>query len=188
MNFYLIRHGETSWNIEGRFQGCTNNCLNFTGIEQSCVASRKLKNTPIHCFYSSPLQRCYETCQILNIFHRVPIYIDNRLQERSLGVLEGKFYKDYLPSPFLTQMWDMSIPDFTVYHIETLSHLLDRTHQFLEDIFCQYSHLDINIGIVAHGALNRALLMCLGEQSLANTPIENGQITYIPNLKIENLL
>lgn len=188
MNFYIIRHGETSWNIEGRFQGCTNNALNFTGIQQACIAAHKLKNTEIHCFYSSPLQRCYETSQILNVFHHVPIYIDNRLKERSLGSLEGKFYKDYSSSHFISQIWDTKFPDFTIYNIETLTHLLDRTQHFFKDVFCQYHHLDVNIGIVAHGSLNRALLMSLGNLDLANAPIENGQITFIQSPKIENLL
>lgn len=189
MNLYIIRHGETSWNIEGKFQGCTNNSLNFTGIQQACMAAQKLKNTKIHCFYSSPLRRCYETSQILNIFHSVPIYMDNRLIERSLGCLEGKPYKDYTSSPFISQIWDTQTPNFTVYHIETLAHLLDRIRHFLKDIFYKYSHLDVNIVIVAHGALNRALLMCLENFNLANVPtIENGQIIFIQNPKIENLL
>lgn len=64
MNFYLVRHAETSWNNEGRIQGWIDVSLNETGRLQARQISRKLPDKTFD-IYSSPLRRAGETADIL---------------------------------------------------------------------------------------------------------------------------
>ena len=63
MKIYFIRHGETIWNTEKRFQGSSNSPLTELGRNQALKLGKRLKNTNFTNFYSSPLGRTIETSQ-----------------------------------------------------------------------------------------------------------------------------
>jgi probable phosphoglycerate mutase len=89
----LIRHGETEWNVLGRYQGHTDIALNVTGLSQAQAAARaiaRLHGTqPIAYLYASDLQRALQTAQPLAQVLGLPVQTDPRLRERHFGVLEG---------------------------------------------------------------------------------------------------
>ena len=87
--FYLIRHGETAWNAEGRLQGHTDIAIGDTGREQAEAVAQELHSKHIDAIYSSPLSRAMETAQVIGKKLDLPVHSIDTLKERHLGKLEG---------------------------------------------------------------------------------------------------
>jgi alpha-ribazole phosphatase len=85
----LIRHGETDWNVEGRWQGQADVPLNRRGRQQAVTVARSLCNTNIHAIYSSDLQRAWQTARVLARIKNLPIQGDARLREIHQGEWQG---------------------------------------------------------------------------------------------------
>ena len=86
----LVRHGETSWNLEGRFQGRSDVPLNEKGKDQATALALALKGESLTAIYSSPLMRAKETAHLIKAFHpSVPLYEEEGLVEMDLGEFEG---------------------------------------------------------------------------------------------------
>ncbi|MEW6425903.1 MAG: histidine phosphatase family protein, partial [Bacillota bacterium] len=86
---YLVRHGETVWNSEMKFQGHSNVPLSERGRAQARLLARRLANNPITAFYASDLKRAYETAMILAQPHGLPVESLDSLREMNFGVWEG---------------------------------------------------------------------------------------------------
>lgn len=89
MNLYVIRHGQTDWNINNLLQGSSDIELNSNGIEEAKKVSTMLKNNDFNIIYSSPLKRAFDTATYVNRYHNKDIFIDSRLIERNFGDFEG---------------------------------------------------------------------------------------------------
>jgi len=87
--FFYIRHGQTDWNLENRYQGQRDIPLNQTGIAQAHAAIDGLRNRGITHIYSSPLQRARRTADIINAVLKLPVVEVDDLQEVNFGALEG---------------------------------------------------------------------------------------------------
>lgn len=85
----LIRHGETIWNKEGRFQGHVNVPLSETGVRQAELVRDYLKDYSITAVYTSDLVRAAKTAQIIATPHGLSATPDQRLREFSFGIWEG---------------------------------------------------------------------------------------------------
>ena len=90
----LIRHGETDWNVEGRWQGQIDIPLNQKGRIQAEETARNLSDVPISAIYSSDLSRAFETARPLADWKGLPIQTDPRLREIHQGVWQGMLVKD----------------------------------------------------------------------------------------------
>ncbi len=88
-SFYFIRHGETEWNRQGLIMGQQDIPLNATGLQQAHQAKEILKQESFSTIYTSPLQRTYQTAQILNDALKKEVILENLLKERHWGQLEG---------------------------------------------------------------------------------------------------
>ena len=87
---YLVRHGETAWNREGRFQGHTDVELNDVGREQARALADKLRAREIDAIACSDLLRAKQTASILAEELNAPIAcVDKELRERGYGCFEG---------------------------------------------------------------------------------------------------
>ena len=83
----LVRHGETDWNRDGRWQGHSDTHLNDLGREQARRLAGELRDVDV--VYSSDLARAKETAEILAGELGLPVRLDARLRERSFGAWEG---------------------------------------------------------------------------------------------------
>ena len=83
---YLVRHGETDWNLFKRCNGITDTFLNQTGIEQAKKQAEKLRNVSFDACYCSSLTRARQFCEII---YSGAIDYDDRLTEIDCGEFEG---------------------------------------------------------------------------------------------------
>ncbi len=88
LELWLIRHGETDWNREGRVQGRSDNALNDRGRAQARALGARLAVTAFDRVYASDLSRAVETARL--VFPGRAHELDARLREVAGGVLEGK--------------------------------------------------------------------------------------------------
>ena len=73
MKLYIMRHGETAWNVEGRLQGQTDTELNENGVRLAKVTAEGLKNIPFDLGISSPLRRAKHTAELVLAGRNVPL-------------------------------------------------------------------------------------------------------------------
>jgi broad specificity phosphatase PhoE len=92
----LARHGQTDWNLEGRYQGHTDPPLNATGRAQAETLAEQLVEQPFKAIYSSNLRRAYETASTIAEKLGQPVQIDERLSEVRLGQWEGMLFSDII--------------------------------------------------------------------------------------------
>lgn len=92
--FWLVRHGQTLWNQEGRAQGSLDIELDETGLSQAQQLAWQLKDSVFQAIFSSPLKRAYKTAEIIASQIKVAVQVDARLVEISLGVWEGMLFPD----------------------------------------------------------------------------------------------
>lgn len=96
MKLYFVRHGETEWNTQKRFQGRKNSPLTARGEEQAKKIAEQLKEIPFTSLYSSSLGRAKKTAQEIQKGREIPIEIMDEFIEISMGELEGKTKGDFL--------------------------------------------------------------------------------------------
>lgn len=99
MLIYLVRHGETDWNREMKFQGWADIALNARGREEARALAVKLKDVAFDFAFSSDLVRARETAEILLEGRGTPLATDRRLREMNFGPLEGLPYGDARTNP-----------------------------------------------------------------------------------------
>jgi alpha-ribazole phosphatase/probable phosphoglycerate mutase len=157
MQIILVRHGETDWNVQQKYQGQTDIGLNQRGREEAERLALSLKNEKIEAIYSSDLSRTCETAQIIARSLELHVNSDARLRELSFGAWEGKtfgeVYRDYQPE---FQQWFEDTLDYQLPGGESFNQLLDRFRQSILDIFLK--HHNNTVVIVSHGGVIRSLL------------------------------
>lgn len=84
---YLVRHGQTDWNLFKRCNGCTDTYLNKTGIEQAKLQADNLRNVSFDACFCSPQTRARQFCETI---YKGPTVFDDRLAEICCGDFEGK--------------------------------------------------------------------------------------------------
>lgn len=89
VHILLVRHGETDWNREGRYQGRTDTELSAHGLRQVAMLGQALVSVPITRAISSPLRRAQHTAEAI-VNGRLPLELDERLMEISHGAWEGR--------------------------------------------------------------------------------------------------
>jgi broad specificity phosphatase PhoE len=93
-HLWLVRHGQTDWNLEGRFQGQTDLPLNEAGWAQARALTVALPPVDYAAIYSSDLRRALDTAQMLGAHFNLPVQVDRRLREVGLGLWEGMLVGD----------------------------------------------------------------------------------------------
>jgi len=181
---YYIRHGETSWNAEGRLQGVQDIPLNDLGREQAAHAGNILadlfardgRDTASLAFVASPLIRARSTMELVRGELRLPppgYALDDRLREIGYGRWEGSTLAQMqVADPELfaqrqTEKWTVSPPGGESY-VAVQARVTDW-----------YASVGADTVAVAHGGTARALMVALGLEtpvSAADLTIEQGAV------------
>lgn len=146
---YLVRHGQTNWNKEGRCQGKTNISLNEDGVNQAKALRDKIDTNNIDICIVSPLNRALETAKIITD-NKINLIIDDRIVERDFGTLEGKLFN----YDATVKSWNYNL-NYDEYEMETIKDVLKRAKDFLNYLNETYDNKKILI--VSHGAFIKAL-------------------------------
>ena len=137
---FLIRHGQSAGNAEGRFGGHSPTPLSKLGEEQAEKTAKVLAKEGITAVYSSDLLRAVKTAEPLARLLGIPVIHTPAFRERNVGVLEGltfdeskaEFPKDYY-----------ALVNRNIHHVitqgESYRHLLRRATSELREIFKQHS-------------------------------------------------
>lgn len=87
---WLVRHGQTDWNVEGRWQGQADPPLNAVGKEQATQLAHALARVGLTAIYASDLRRAHETALALGRITGLEVQLDYRLREMDQGTWEGR--------------------------------------------------------------------------------------------------
>ena len=147
---WLIRHGQTDWNLEGRFIGQTDLPMNPTGFAQVEELAAGLDGRCFSAVYSSDLLRARQTAGILSRRLSLPVHYDPRLREISQGDWEGEVFEK------ITERYPQVITALQTDPLharppggETLAELDARLRAALDDIAA--SHPNERVLVVSHG-------------------------------------
>lgn len=161
----IIRHGETDWNVERRYQGHRDIPLNETGRAQAKEAGVRLAKEPIECFLSSDLARAYETAQLIAAHnaHKPKLLTTPALREMDMGLAAGLLHDEIIArfGEDLARMWRQPVDSeealaFRFPQGESKAQLIARSRAALEGFV-----YDSDYGLVAvttHGGVIKHLL------------------------------
>lgn len=153
----LIRHGETTWNIEGRYQGQEDTPLSPRGLEQGHLLADGLRNIPLDLCISSPLQRSFQTCKFCAELHGLEVQADNRLLEINHGTWEGVLAGDIAAAyPHEFEQWHSHPHLVQMPGGENLEDVRIRVRAAFDDYVAKYP--DKTILVAAHDAVNKAII------------------------------
>lgn len=151
MELYVVRHGQTDYNVKNVFQGHIDIPLNETGKKQAEETALKFRNIHIDMILVSPLQRTVETATPISEITGVPITIEERLIERCFGDMEGqKSREDWN----IEMMLDYE-KNYDIENIEPIKTFFKRIFKFLDEITEKYK--DKKVLLVTHGAVSQPI-------------------------------
>jgi phosphoserine phosphatase len=156
---YLIRHGQSEWNEQGRYQGQTDSALSALGRRQAFFLAEALADVPLCAVYSSRLVRAYDTAATIAARHRLPVVTLELLREIRLGEWEGLTEAEITArhGPVVAA-WRRNAGDIVPGGGgETLTELRVRGLRALREML--RLHRGETIAAVGHGGLNKMILL-----------------------------
>lgn len=163
MHIYLMRHGQTDWNIVHRMQGRSDIPLNATGLRQAKLAAAGMNKLPIDRIMTSPLRRAKQTAQAVAAGRGVPVLIEEDLIEMGFGDLEGKLLKDYPEYQCIFSDPDRYVP---LGDGESYAQLDERCRILLEEIIPPLEENYHDVVMCSHGAFIKGVV-----RRLLNRPL-----------------
>jgi broad specificity phosphatase PhoE len=157
ISIYIARHGETTWNVEGRIQGRSDPDLSPNGHTQSQALLEQLKDRPLSAIYTSTLKRSLLTAQPIADHFGLPIQRQPELNEIAFGILEGKQFLGF--DQEVKSEWERFKENRFSYHMpeaENYTDVLNRIKPFAERIL--QTHRGEEILIVGHRVVNQMLI------------------------------
>ncbi len=147
-----IRHGETAWNNEGRFQGHLNSALNEEGLAQAQALGRRLALERFDLLLSSDLGRALQTASAVAMCTGHEIVVEPRLRERQMGIfqsltaaeVEARFPDDYA-------RFRSGDPDYAIPGGESMRQLQERSVACFSELAERYAGL--TLVIISHGGV-----------------------------------
>lgn len=172
LRIHLVRHGESTWNVEGRVQGQTVHVpLTHLGVTQARDVAASLATFPIQRLYTSDLVRAVQTAEHVSKAIGVDARPDVRLRERSYGMLEGRPNREV---PMLGR--NDGLPP----RGETFGAVVRRVGELLDECVGEAFSLGLEgVAMVTHGDTIRAALTWLGQQEDARHRPGNGSVTSV---------
>ena len=179
--FLLVRHGQTDWNVEGRYTGQADIPLNDTGRQQAREAARQMADSPPEAVYSSDLMRARETAAIIAQAFQIELMTDRRLREIDQGEWEGMLY-DEIKRRFEAEFRRMRQNPANVGPPggETVGQVWERVLAAAGEIAGTHPHG--RVALVSHG-----LALAIIKARSAGEPVEKIWDIIPPNAKIETV-
>ena len=160
LKLYIVRHGETEWNVIKRFQGQLNTPLTEKGMEKLGETGKKLKNILFDQVYTSELERTVNSAEI--ILNENNGYKNNKLELQKLaelnevyfGVWQGLTYEEvFLKYPEEADNYFYNVKNYNAENVEA-ENLKDALERFLKGINKILNrHKSGNILVVTHGTV-----------------------------------
>lgn len=154
---YVARHGETTWNVQGRIQGRSDPGLSPEGYAQSRALLEQLKGRSILTIYTSTLKRSILTAQPIADHFGLPLHEQPELDEIAFGILEGKQILD--SDGEVRREWKRFKENPFTYRIpggENYTDVTNRIKPFVEAVL--QNHRGEEILIVGHRVVNQMLI------------------------------
>ncbi len=157
---YLVRHGQTAWNVGEIFRGRADIPLDETGKQEVHLTGEALKNETLHAIYSSPLSRSMETAENISKFHNIPVTPLDAIIDISYGEWEGLENLEVKQKyPELHSLWHHEPHKVKFPGGESLDEVRSRTMKALGDLLPK--HRDENFVLVAHRVPNKVICCAL---------------------------
>jgi 2,3-bisphosphoglycerate-dependent phosphoglycerate mutase len=160
----LIRHGQSLWNAENRFTGWTDIDLSKKGEAEAEMAGKKLEKLKFDVVHTSALMRAQRTAEIIIQHNKmskdIPVYKDNRLNERHYGSLQGLNKTETAEKYGVEQVhiWRRSF-DIAPPEGESLKMTAERTLPYFKEDIIKNLNDGMNVLVSAHGNSLRSIIM-----------------------------
>ena len=152
---YILRHGETQWNTQQRFQGQADSPLTSEGERQARLLAERIAALSPSAVYTSDLGRAFSTARIIADECGLIPESDIRLRERNVGILTGLTF-DHIRDGH-ADIWERYFEvDYIIPEGESLNQLLERGRSFLNNIAKR--HNGERVVAVSHGAFISTML------------------------------
>lgn len=182
MKLYLIRHGQTDWNTDGKIQGSTDIPLNETGRIQARWLAEGMRDRPVARIFTSPLMRAADTAAAVGLAQHVEVEQVKGLVEVGFGKWEGKTWKE-VQEEYKEEYrrWWLNPVDMGPPGGELQTEIRLRCRQAVDYIMSQASRTEGDVAVVAHGATLAYIL----EYFMRNHPlheeiiVDNASITTV---------
>lgn len=181
---WLVRHGESTWNIAGLAQGHNDEAeLTERGLRQAAEAAAQFGYRPVRAIYASDLRRAQQTAAAFAAVLGLPVHLDARLRERCLGVLEGTAHKTIGQSDLGHGNGRLFDPDVRPAAGESVRDLYQRAAAFCDDLAAGPRDGSGDVLVIAHGGTVRVLdayLSGVPVDQMTWRPVDNATIVRIP--------
>lgn len=147
-----IRHGETEWNSEGRFQGHLNSVLNQEGLAQAEALGKRFASEPFDLLLSSDLGRALQTARAIAASTGHEIVIEPRLRERNMGIFQGLTSTEVQSRhPDEYRRFKANDPDYVIPGGESVRQLQARCVACIAEL--ARTHAGLTLTAVTHGGV-----------------------------------
>ena len=167
MRLYLVRHGQTDWNVQKRAQGHTDRPLDETGLQQAKLVGKAFLDLPVQRILTSDLLRAKQTADEVARRVKLPVEVTPDLRERGFGEWEGQNFAEIaIRFGFEADFKGVTRNEVTPPGGESFVSVWERLESVVEDV----RNLDEDTVIVAHGG-TCSLLMAMflnGDVHLSN--------------------
>lgn len=155
----LIRHGETDWNLEGRFRGNASVPLNARGLrEAELTAHHVAASWRVDAIYSSPIVRALQTAQPLGDLTGMRVEVSPGFTDLHFGVWEGHTASEVaLSHPEMLETWMREPASLRIPEGETLAEVEARATHALSGIVLR--HRGQTVAVVSHTGVNRLVIL-----------------------------
>lgn len=158
MRLFLIRHGQTEWNDNGRAQGHTDVALDETGLRQSGLLAESFRGVRLDKVVSSDLKRSVQTAEPIARATEAPLVLDPRLRERTFGDWEGLEYHRVAEQMRALQLQHgLSLFEVRPPNGESMLDVWNRLKPAVEELRRE----DGALAVVSHGGASALILAAL---------------------------
>jgi probable phosphoglycerate mutase len=178
----LARHGETVFNVEGRYQGQSDSPLTERGVRQARELAETLRGEPVAAVYSSDLGRASATARTVAEPHGLQVMHDTRLREVDVGDWTGLSSAEVAAADFeRLQAWRTQPATVRLPRGEAIADVQARALAFFAERMPE--HAGQTVVLIAHGAIGQAILVHGMGGTLADLWLSN----WLANCQVSEL-